>query len=224
MTHEIQAPPRQIGFWTCLALVIGNTIGTGIFLLPATLAPFGWNAMYGWGITIGGGLCLAYVFAGLARLIPDAGGPYDFIATPFGPFAGFFVMWSYWISQWVTNAALAIGLVSYLAAFAPEFFARPAAGPLVAIAGDRRDDGDRTSRRTRLRLGADCDHGAQDPAFDRRYPRGARRPRQQRQLRRLDGECCRDSTGWTSNRRLRRARFVGNARLRIRHGSGGPGD
>ena len=134
MTHEIQAPPRQIGFWTCLALVIGNTIGTGIFLLPATLAPFGWNAMYGWGITIGGGLCLAYVFAGLARLIPDAGGPYDFIATPFGPFAGFFVMWSYWISQWVTNAALAIGLVSYLAAFAPEFFARPAAGPLVAIA------------------------------------------------------------------------------------------
>ena len=53
MTHEIQAPPRQIGFWTCLALVIGNTIGTGIFLLPAALAPFGWNALYGWAITVG---------------------------------------------------------------------------------------------------------------------------------------------------------------------------
>ena len=133
MTHEIAAPPRQIGFWTCLALVVGNTIGTGIFLLPATLAPFGWNAMYGWAITIGGGLCLAFVFAALARSMPAAGGPYDYIATPFGPFAGFFVMWSYWISQWVTNAAIAIGLVSYLAPFAPEFFARPSAGPLVAI-------------------------------------------------------------------------------------------
>lgn len=133
MTHRIDAPPRQIGLWTCLALVIGNTIGTGVFLLPATLAPFGWNAMYGWAITIGGGLCLAYVFAMLARIQPDAGGPYDYIAAPFGPFAGFFVMWSYWISQWVTNAAISIGLVSYLAPFAPSFFAQPSAGPLVAI-------------------------------------------------------------------------------------------
>ena len=129
MTREIQAPPRQIGFWTCLALVVGNTIGTGIFLLPAALAPFGWNALYGWAITIGGGLCLAYVFAALARLLPQAGGPYDFIAGAFGPMAGFFVMWSYWISQWVTNAAIGIGIVSYLAPFAPDFFARPGAGP-----------------------------------------------------------------------------------------------
>lgn len=133
MTHEIKAPPRQIGFWTCLALVIGNTIGTGIFLTPAALAPFGWNAMYGWAITIGGGLCLAFVFASLARLMPEAGGPYDFIAGAFGPLAGFFVMWSYWISLWVTNAAIAIGIVSYLQPFAPGLFARPAAGPLVAI-------------------------------------------------------------------------------------------
>ena len=134
MTHEIKAPPRQIGFWTCLALVIGNTIGTGIFLIPAALAPYGWNALYGWAITIGGALCLAYVFAALARLMPQAGGPFDYIATAFGPMAGFFVMWSYWISQWVTNAAIGIGLVSYMSPFAPEFFARPVVGPIIAIA------------------------------------------------------------------------------------------
>ena len=133
MTREIQAPPRQIGFWTCLALVIGNTIGTGIFLIPAALAPLGWNALYGWGITIGGALCLAYVFAALARMMPQAGGPYDYIASAFGPMAGFFVMWSYWISQWVTNAAIGIGLVSYMSPFAPEFFARPIVGPIIAI-------------------------------------------------------------------------------------------
>ena len=134
MTHEIQSPPRQIGFWTCLALVIGNTIGTGIFLLPAALAPYGWNAIYGWIMTILGGLCIAYVFAAFARLMPQAGGPYDYIASAFGPFAGFFVMWSYWISLWVTNAALGIGVVSYLTPFAPEFFQRPLVGPLTAIA------------------------------------------------------------------------------------------
>ena len=133
MTREIKAPPRQIGFWTCLALVIGNTIGSGIFLIPAALAPYGWNALYGWGISIGGALCLAYVFASLARLMPAAGGPFDYIATAFGPMAGFFVMWSYWISQWVTNAAIAIGLVSYMSPFAPEFFARPSVGPAIAI-------------------------------------------------------------------------------------------
>ena len=133
MTHEMKAPPRQIGFWTCLALVIGNTIGTGIFLIPAALAPYGWNALYGWAITIAGALCLAYVFASLARLMPQAGGPFDYIATAFGPMAGFFVMWSYWISQWVTNAAIGIGLVSYMSPFAPDFFARSSVGPLVAI-------------------------------------------------------------------------------------------
>ena len=133
MTHEIKAPARQIGFWTCLALVIGNTIGTGIFLLPAALAPFGWNALYGWAITVGGALCLAYVFAELARTIPEAGGPYDYFTSAFGPMAGFFVMWSYWISQWVTNAAIGIGLISYLSPFAPNFFARPNVGPLCAI-------------------------------------------------------------------------------------------
>lgn len=133
MTREIKAPARQIGFWTCLALVIGNTIGTGIFLIPAALAPFGWNALYGWAITVGGALCLAYVFSELAKAMPQAGGPYDFFTSAFGPMAGFFVMWSYWISQWVTNAAIGIGMISYLSPFAPEFFAKPHVGPLCAI-------------------------------------------------------------------------------------------
>ena len=39
---------KKIGFWTCTALVVGNTIGMGIFLLPASLAPFGFNALIGW--------------------------------------------------------------------------------------------------------------------------------------------------------------------------------
>ena len=33
----------------CTALVVGNTIGMGIFVLPASLALYGFNAMLGWG-------------------------------------------------------------------------------------------------------------------------------------------------------------------------------
>ena len=43
-------PGKELGFWMCTALVIGNTIGMGIYLLPASLAPYGLNAMIGWTI------------------------------------------------------------------------------------------------------------------------------------------------------------------------------
>jgi APA family basic amino acid/polyamine antiporter len=131
---EPRDTPRQLGFWTCLALVVGNVVGTGIFLIPAALAPYGVNAVFGWLVTIAGGLCLAYVFAALARAMPQSNGPYGYIEAGLGPSAAFFVMWSYWISLWVTNAAVAIGAVSYLTALVPDLQATPSAGPLVAMA------------------------------------------------------------------------------------------
>ena len=49
------APPaRQLGFWMCLALVVGNIIGSGVFLLPASLAPYGVNSIFGWMVTAAG--------------------------------------------------------------------------------------------------------------------------------------------------------------------------
>ena len=109
-------------------------IGSGIFLLPANLAPYGLNAIFGWVITIGGALCLAAVFAELAKAMPDAAGPYDYVSRSLGEPPAFFVMWSYWISTWVTNAAIAIAAVSYLSTLAPAYFAAPAVPALAAIA------------------------------------------------------------------------------------------
>lgn len=103
----------------CTALVVGNMIGSGIFLLPASLAPYGWNAIFGWGLTIAGGLALALVFANLSRALPKAGGPFAYTRDAFGAAPAFFVAWSYWISLWVGNAALATGAVSYLSVFFP---------------------------------------------------------------------------------------------------------
>src|SRR5215212_4253826 len=133
MDRETVAPPRQLGFWMALALVVGNMIGSGIFLLPANLAPYGTNAIIGWVVTIGGSLCLAAVFAALARAFPKAAGPYDYVRPAFGEPPAFFVMWSYWISTWVTNAAISIAAVSYLSSLAPSLFAHTGVAAVFAI-------------------------------------------------------------------------------------------
>ena len=112
-------PRRAFGFWICLALVIGNMIGSGFFLMPATLAPFGWNGVAGWVVTTAGALCLAIVFGSLVRSLPKAGGPYAYSREAFGPFAAFVVAWSYWLSMWIGNVAIATGVVAPLSTVFP---------------------------------------------------------------------------------------------------------
>src|SRR5690242_21865667 len=60
---------RQLGLPMTIALIVGNMIGAGIFLLPAQLAPFGPNAIYGWLLTIAGVMCLATVLMILSSRI-----------------------------------------------------------------------------------------------------------------------------------------------------------
>lgn len=122
-----------MGLWMVTALVAGNMIGAGVFLLPAALAPYGWNAVAGWIVTIAGALCLALVFAKLATHVPHAGGPYAYTQDAFGPTAGFAVAWAYWISLWVGNAGLAIGAVSYLSALVPAIGKVPGLHALVTL-------------------------------------------------------------------------------------------
>lgn len=126
--------PRTLGLGACLALVVGNMIGSGVFLLPASLAPFGWSALGGWAVTIAGTLCLAACFSALARAFPQAGGPYVYVTEAFGREAGFVIAWSYWIGLWVGNAALAVAVVSNLAGLAPVLNSVPGLGAGVAVA------------------------------------------------------------------------------------------
>lgn len=120
-------PGKELGFWMCTALVIGNTIGIGIFLLPASLAPYGLNAMIGWTLTVLGMTILARVFARLAREFPAADGPYGYVETTCGRLAAFVAIWCYWVATWITNAAIAIGVVGYLTKVVPELSAIPPA-------------------------------------------------------------------------------------------------
>jgi APA family basic amino acid/polyamine antiporter len=128
------SPAREIGFWTAVALVMGNMIGSGVFLLPASLAAYGGLAIAGWLISATGSVLLAMVFARLARRDPAAGGPYAFTRQAFGDLTGFLVAWGYWISTWSTNAALAVAFVGYLDPFVPSIVRSPARAALLAIA------------------------------------------------------------------------------------------
>ena len=104
---------RQLGLGMATALVVGNTIGMGIFMQPAALAPFGLNALTGWAAVIIGCVCLALTFAALARKLPQADGPFGYVRSTLGESLAFPVLWSYWISCWVTLPVLAIGTTGY---------------------------------------------------------------------------------------------------------------
>lgn len=111
---------RKIGLVTATALVVGNMIGSGIFVLPATLASYGGVSILGWVFTAAGALVLAKIFSNFSKVIVNkSGGPYIYSKEGFGEFLGFLVAWGYWISCWVVNAAIAVAIVSALSVFFP---------------------------------------------------------------------------------------------------------
>ncbi len=136
MSTPLSSSPekRELGFWMCTALVVGNTIGMGIFVLPASLAPYGLNAVIGWVVTLIGFLFIARVFAGLARAFPQDDGPYAYTYRAFGEGAAFMVLWCYWVATWITNAAIAIGVVGYLSILIPALQSNPLYPPVTALA------------------------------------------------------------------------------------------
>ncbi|MDP9010106.1 MAG: amino acid permease [Pseudomonadota bacterium] len=127
-------PARPLlSFWMCVALVVGNSIGSGVFLLPASLAPFGLNSVVAWGFTASGAILLAIVFARLSRAYPEAGGPYAYVRLAFGPLTAFIVAWGYWISIWVGNVTIATGAVSNLSPLLPWIAEKPGASAAVTL-------------------------------------------------------------------------------------------
>ena len=112
---------RGLGLAMCTALVVGNMIGSGFFIAPAALAPYGTVAIIGWGVMAFGAVCLGMVFARLARIAPVTGGPYAYTRLGYGRFAGFLIAWGYWISIWASLPAMAAALVGYLGVLFPVF-------------------------------------------------------------------------------------------------------
>jgi APA family basic amino acid/polyamine antiporter len=122
---------RGLGFWMTLALVVGNLIGSGIYLLPATLAPLGANQLAGWVITIAGSLCMATALPGYPRQ-PLPGGPLPMSCSNSGR-VRLAAAWAYWTMVWTGNGALAVAVVSNLSLPLPWLGHTPGAPAALAV-------------------------------------------------------------------------------------------
>jgi arginine:agmatine antiporter len=110
---------RKLGPVLATVVVAGNMIGSGVFLLPATLASVGGVSLLGWLFATAGALVLALVFSRLAQRQPLAGGPASWVHAAFGAAAGFQANLWYWVACWLGNVAIAAAAAGYLAALVP---------------------------------------------------------------------------------------------------------
>jgi APA family basic amino acid/polyamine antiporter len=114
------ASAKKLGLWTTTSLVVGNMIGSGVFLMPAAMASFGSIGLLGWMLSAVGAFFLARVFGNLSKLLPHVtGGPYAYTRSGFGDFAGFLIAWGHFISNACGLAAIVIAFVSALSTFFP---------------------------------------------------------------------------------------------------------
>ena len=120
MMMDADSKPKLLGPWMSMSMVVGYMIGSAIFLLPATLAPYGRNAFFAWGVTIGGTLCLALAFSRLAA--QNRGGPQAYMEQAFGADAAYYTMWIYWISVITSTAAIAVAFGGAISATFPGLF------------------------------------------------------------------------------------------------------
>jgi APA family basic amino acid/polyamine antiporter len=128
-----EAPERVLGLPAAISIVIGNMIGTGVFLLPASLAVYGGLSLIGWIVSAAGSVLLALVFGRLSRQLPATGGMYAYTRAAYGDFAGFLVAWGYWISIVSSLGALGVAFAGYLDPFMPALARTPVLAAAVAI-------------------------------------------------------------------------------------------
>ena len=112
----------MLGVGFGLAVIIGNTIGAGIFRAPGQIAqqlPHPWLFLTIW--VLGGIYALlgAISLAELGTMIPRSGGQYVFSRYALGEYAGFIVGWSDWISSCGSTAAVSLVVGTFSGALFP---------------------------------------------------------------------------------------------------------
>lgn len=112
---ENKSLKKEMSLFMATMLVCGNMIGSGIFMLPATLAQVSGPlaTIIAWILTTAGSVLIAISFANLSTKYTATGGAYQYTKEAFGDFAGFLSAWLYWNGSWIGNAAIMVTLVSY---------------------------------------------------------------------------------------------------------------
>lgn len=100
-------------------LVLVNMVGTGIFLLPVSMASVGSISIIGWVVAGIGAGAIGLMFAMLGAVKPEAGGPYAYAREALGPYLGFQTNYIYWSANLVGNIAVATTVTGYFIDLVP---------------------------------------------------------------------------------------------------------
>ena len=114
---------NKIGFWAVFSIVTSSQIGSGVFTLPACLAPYGIFGLFGCLLSGVGAIALCFVFASLCARLPYTGGPHVYVEHAFGKKMAFFTGWTYWVISWVSTTAVIVTSIGYLSPFLARLFA-----------------------------------------------------------------------------------------------------
>jgi len=129
-----QVTSKSLGLSACTAIVIGNMVGSGFYLSPAAMAPYGNLAILAWVVMGAGAIFVGLTFAKLAKLAPATGGPYAYTRIAYGDFAGFTIAWGLWISIWSSLPVIAVAFAGAMMNLFPSLHNRPMAVVLTLAA------------------------------------------------------------------------------------------
>jgi amino acid transporter len=110
---------RKIGPVLATFVVANNMIGSGFFLLPASLAQSGSVTVLSWILGTVLAIVLGGAFARLARDYPNLESPDDYVRPALGRDMGFLATTLYWGSSWIGNNAIAVAAFGYLVTLLP---------------------------------------------------------------------------------------------------------
>lgn len=113
------ASAKKIGPVLATFVVANNMIGSGFFLLPASLAESGGVTAFSWLLGTILAVALGGAFARLARQYPDLNCPDDYVRPALGRDMGFLATTLYWVSSWMGNNAIAVAAFGYLVILLP---------------------------------------------------------------------------------------------------------
>lgn len=110
---------KKMGLVMATTLVTVNMVGTGIFLLPVSMASVGSISILGWIVAAVGAGSIGLIFAFLGATDPRPGGPYAYARMTFGPYLGFQTNYVYWSANLLGNIAVATTITAYATTFLP---------------------------------------------------------------------------------------------------------
>lgn len=130
-------PERQLGLTSATALVVANTIGTGVFTTSGFLLDDLGSRWAVLGVWLGGGVIAmlgALSYGALARRIPESGGEYLFLSKTLHPAAGYLAGWiSLLVGFSAPIAAAAFAFEAYTGDWFPDWFSKTSGSLLILI-------------------------------------------------------------------------------------------